>query len=301
MTNKKNSDLKEFLKLFTAVDEQFINEYYTFYEKCDGNNYGIILDDVIKYLDIKKKEKFFVNVKKRFTEDVDYIVSHVEGKKAQKGDKIVIYHINLDTFERICMRSNSVKANSVRDYFIIIRKFIQYYHKYFSTNIKKNMLLYPKEYVYILLVNKDKNIFKIGKTDDIRHRLQNYATGDDKHPDVKFIMRVNNKNAVETCVKTLIKRHQYKPNREIYRVDIDIIKNAIFDCGQMHSRYEEFKKIKNVDAYIIFDDDDIREKTLKQSKKQSKKSSKKQSKKSSKKYSKKQSKKQSKKRSKQNK
>ena len=267
MTNKKNSDLKEFLKLFTAVDEQFINEYYTFYEKCDGNNYGIILDDVIKYLDIKKKEKFFVNVKKRFTEDVDYIVSHVEGKKAQKGDKIVIYHINLDTFERICMRSNSVKANSVRDYFIIIRKFIQYYHKYFSTNIKKNMLLYPKEYVYILLVNKDKNIFKIGKTDDVRHRLQNYATGDDKHPDVKFIMRVNNKNAVETCVKTLIKRHQYKPNREIYRVDIDIIKNAIFDCGQMHSRYEEFKKIKNVDAYIIFDDDDIREKTLKQSKK----------------------------------
>jgi len=163
------------------------------------------------------------------------------------------------------------------------------------------MLLYPKEYVYILLVNKDKNIFKIGKTDDIRHRLQNYATGEDKHPDVKFIMRVNNKNAVETCVKTLIKRHQYKPNREIYRVDIDIIKNAIFDCGQMHSRYEEFKKIKNVDAYIIFDDDDIREKTLKQSKKQSKKSSKKQSKKSSKKYSKKQSKKQSKKRSKQNK
>ena len=199
------------------------------------------------------------------------------------------------------MRSNSVKANSVRDYFIIIRKFIQYYHKYFSTNIKKDMLLYPKEYVYILLVNKDKNIFKIGKTDDIRHRLQNYATGEDKHPDVKFIMRVNNKNAVETCVKTLIKRHQYKPNREIYRVDIDIIKNAIFDCGQMHSRYEEFKKIKNVDAYIIFDDDDIREKTLKQSKKQSKKSSKKQSKKSSKKYSKKQSKKQSKKRSKQNK
>jgi len=88
MTNKKNSDLKEFLKLFTAVDEQFINEYYTFYEKCDGNNYGIILDDVIKYLDIKKKEKFFVNVKKRFTEDVDYIVSHVEGKKAQKVIKL---------------------------------------------------------------------------------------------------------------------------------------------------------------------------------------------------------------------
>ena len=90
MTNKKNSDLKEFLKLFTAVDEQFINEYYTFYEKCDGNHYGIILDDVIKYLNIKQKDIFFANFRKRFTEDVDYIMTHVEGKKAQKGDKIII-------------------------------------------------------------------------------------------------------------------------------------------------------------------------------------------------------------------
>ena len=39
-------------------------------------------------------------------------------------------------------------------------------------------------------VNKSKDIFKIGRTGNIRKRLQAYATGKEKHPDIEFILIV---------------------------------------------------------------------------------------------------------------
>jgi phage anti-repressor protein len=52
-----------------------------------------------------------------------------------KGVRSAIYYISLDTFEKICMVSKSEKANSVRDYFIILRKFINYYKDHISEMI----------------------------------------------------------------------------------------------------------------------------------------------------------------------
>jgi hypothetical protein len=59
---------------------------------------------------------------------------------------------------------------------------------------------------------------------------------------------------VENCVKGLIKDHQYKPNKEVYKVNIDIIKSAIFDCASLNIKYDEMYKNENVDSYIIFDE-----------------------------------------------
>jgi hypothetical protein len=77
----------------------------------------------------------------------------------------------------------------VRDYFIMLHKFIDYYKVHISNKIidltKKN------KYVYIILVNKNKNLFKPGRTDNIKNRLRNYATGKDTHPDIRFIMIVD--------------------------------------------------------------------------------------------------------------
>ena len=73
------------------------------------------------------------------------------------------------------MASRSERGNQVRDYFILLRKFINYYREHFSNKI--NSLIKNNKFVYILLVNKDKDIFKLGRTGNIKKRLQNYATG----------------------------------------------------------------------------------------------------------------------------
>ena len=41
--------LKNFLKKYTAISNNFIDEYYSFYEKCEYNKFGIILDNVLDY------------------------------------------------------------------------------------------------------------------------------------------------------------------------------------------------------------------------------------------------------------
>lgn len=60
--------------------------------------------------------------------------------------------------------------------------------------------------IYIILANKNKNIFKIGQTNNIHKRLQNYASRKDVHPDIKFIMLVDNRKEVERCVKNISKK-----------------------------------------------------------------------------------------------
>lgn len=49
--------LKNFLKKYTAISNKFIDEYFLFYDKCENNTFGIMLDDVLDYLDIKEKKR----------------------------------------------------------------------------------------------------------------------------------------------------------------------------------------------------------------------------------------------------
>jgi phage anti-repressor protein len=293
-------NLKDFLKKYTAISNKFINEYYKFYEMCEKNKYGIDLEEVIKYLEIKNSARFYENIRKNFIENIDYIKHSIENEKKEEGKKYIKSYVNLDEFEKICMISTAKKANSVRDYFLILRKFIYYYKNNISDMIINKSLNYPDGNIYIVLANKNKNIFKFGRSKDIRKRLKNYATGKDSHPDIKFIMLVNNRADVENCVKRIVKEYQFKPNQEIYKIELDIIKKYIFDCASIHSNNIKLYNNSNVDSYIIFDDSkiNIQDYNKKTSKKKSKKANKKNSKKGSKKNSKKGSKKNSKKGSK---
>jgi hypothetical protein len=124
--------------------------------------------------------------------------------------------------------------------------------------------------LYIILVNKDKNIFKFGRTGDIRSRLRNYANGTDSHPDIKFIMLVKDNEFVENCVKGLIKDYQYKDRQEIYKIDIELIKKHTINCASL-SIIDDKLLNKNMDSYIIFNDIKQSVKSKKRSKKSSKK------------------------------
>lgn len=98
------------------------------------------------------------------------------------------------------MISKAEKANKVRDYFIILRKFIQYYKDYISNMIIENALKYQNGYVYIVLVNKGKNIFKLGKTKNVKNRLKNYSTSKSK----------KNTNKKKESIKKSIKKMSKK-------------------------------------------------------------------------------------------
>ena len=111
------------------------------------------------------------------------------------------------------------------------------------------------KFIYILLVNKNKEIFKIGRTKDIRKRLQSYATGKDKHPDIKFIMIVDDSKKIENCAKIFLKAKQFKANKELYHETLEILKKILFSCAGMDKMVkDDINNNKKYDTYVIFDD-----------------------------------------------
>ena len=129
---KNDISLVEYLKMYTAIPIRFINKYYEFYKKCYRNKHGIPIEDVIKYLGISKEKKFMERLRENYKEQLDYVIIRSANKKLMKGDKQVHYFISFDCFEKICMNSRTDRGNEVRDYFIELRKHINYYRNKFA-------------------------------------------------------------------------------------------------------------------------------------------------------------------------
>lgn len=162
--------------------------------------------------------------------------------------------LSFETFEKICMNSSTKKGQEFRDYFVMLRKFIDYYKNHFTEKILE--LTATNKFIYILMVNKASNILKLGRTGDIRKRLQTYATGKEKHPDVKFIMIVEDDKRVEKCAKLFAKAYQYKANKELYKMHNDNLKKIIFSCAEIDKGVIENIKSSNtnLDTYVVYDD-----------------------------------------------
>jgi phage anti-repressor protein len=244
--------LKVFLQKFTAVPEKFINEYYKFYELCENNKFGIPIENVIKYLDLIDRYKLERRIREQYILNSDYVIIRIN-QKSKKGTKNANYMISFETFEKICMNSSTEKGKMFRDYFVMLRKFIDYYKNYITDKIME--LTKTNKYIYILLVNKKSNILKLGRTGNIRKRLQSYATGKDIHPDVKFIMIVEDDKRVEKCTKAFTKAFQYRGNKELYKIHNENLKEIIFDCAKTDQRVQHLiENNKNLDTYVIYDD-----------------------------------------------
>jgi hypothetical protein len=244
--------LKEFLQRYTAIPERFINEYIEFYDLCTSNEFGIPIENVMKYLKITDRLKLEERLRTQYKLNQDYQIIRLQ-QKLKKGVKDVHYMISFDGFERIAMKSTTKKGQEFRDYFIMLRKFIDYYKQHISEKIID--LTKTHKYIYILLVNKNKKIFKLGRTGDIRKRLQSYATGKDTHPDVKFIMIVNDSKKVENCAKIFLKTKQFKANKELYQENLELLKDIIYKCADMDKiMIDSINNDKKYDTYVIFDD-----------------------------------------------
>lgn len=244
--------LKDFLKKYTAISNKFIDEYYSFYEKTEVNKFGIKIQDVMKYLNIKNQDKFEERLRKIYILQKDYeIIRYLN--KLEKGKKDVQYMLSFEGFERVCMASNTEKGVTFRDYYVMLRKFIHYYKDHFANKI--NELAKGNKHIYILMVNKNKDLLKLGRAGNIRNRLKSYKTGKERHPDLRFLLIIDNPQKVEQCAKVFIKQFQYKPNTELYRMNIDDLKKTIFGCAEMDEMMiKSANDSKKYDTYVVYDD-----------------------------------------------
>jgi len=251
-THKIMVTLKEFLGKFTAIPLKFIDEYYKFYELCQTEKFGIPIEKLVKYLGLTSQERLETRLRESYELNYDYVIIRTN-QKSMKGIKDAKYMLTFSTFEKICMNSNTQKGMQFRDYFVMLRQFIDYYKEHFANKIIE--LTHTEKFIYIIGVNKTSKILKLGRTKDIRQRLQSYSTGRDKHPDIKFIVIVKNDKQVETCAKLFAKIYQFKGNRELYKTNNDKLKSIVYKCAELDkSVIDNLQSSKSLDTYVVYDD-----------------------------------------------
>ena len=71
-------------------------------------------------------------------------------------------------------------------------------------------------------------------------RLYQYATWKYKHPNIKFIMIVNDPIRVENCIKSIAKEYKFRNKQELHKIDFDMMKHIVFECANISKASKRF-------------------------------------------------------------
>lgn len=238
-------NLIEFLKTYSKISNDFIDDFFSLYDINNKNIFIIDLVKLSKWLGSTKGKikKTLINSYKLNT---DYIVNKFKTNKVGAPKEEIL--LTIKCFKMLCMNSKTKKSNEVREYFYKLEELIDKYKNYIIEglndkikkleNNQKPKVNPSKGIIYIIQTADDKTLYKIGKTHNLKKRLNSYNS--DKKDDIIpiYIYESEDIDAVEKCIKAFMKKYQYRKYKEVYEVNIDIIKNFINKCGDIAE--EEF-------------------------------------------------------------
>jgi hypothetical protein len=105
-------------------------------------------------------------------------------------------------------------------------------------NNQKPKINATKKIIYVFRsLNTDLTLYKIGKTINSKTRFLNHNSSMANDLEVLFQYETDNIDQVELCIKSYMKEAKYRKYKEIYQVDLNIIKKAIKDCDLKINEY----------------------------------------------------------------
>lgn len=234
-------NLADFLKKYSNISNKFIDDFFGLYDVNNKNIFIIDLENVVKWLNTKKG-KIKETLINSYKINIDYIINKIDnnGKRGAPKEQILL---SIQCFKLICMQSKTEKSLEVRKYFLSLEELIDKYKDYIIEglndkikkleNNQKPKINEEKGIIYILQTSDDNTLYKIGKTKNLKERLLKYNA--DKKDDIIpiYIYETKDIDAVEKCIKAFMKKYQYRKYKEVYQVNIDIIKDFINKCGNI--------------------------------------------------------------------
>jgi len=223
----------KFLKKYSVIDNEFIDDYHTFFdEKADELFWTINLYDIAKWLDIKE-EKLKELLTNNFIKEIDYIIDKKNTNNLVLSPKCC---------KLLCMMSESKKANLIRTYHIDLEKLIVKYKEEIVNDLDKQMNIKknsnkelfendPQEddkgLIYILKVRD--GIYKLKYISEKKNKTKKY-----KLP-IVFIFKIENYiEAHIDEIKKNLNKYIYKNKTRTYKIDLELLKNRIkYSCDIM--------------------------------------------------------------------
>jgi hypothetical protein len=238
LTNTYQNKLLTKIKAnFTDNEQQiFVASFYSFLNYDSTKDFVIDLDNVWRWVGFSNKAHSKRLLEKQFIIDKDYkvrVIFEDEKKKHVKGghNKEIIM-LNVDTFEKFCLKAGTKKADEIHDYYIRLQQTLleviqeesaelklQLEHSENAREkIREKTLLEQfannTQCVYYGLIDnvgdKNEKLIKFGNSNNLKTRVTSHK-GTYKNFRLMNAFKVTNKLQIENAIKEhvlFIERHQ---------------------------------------------------------------------------------------------
>ena len=111
-------------------------------------------------------------------------------------------------------------------------------------------------YIFQTANSPENTLYKIGRTTDLKKRLDSHQSPLSHDINVLFYYESDDIVEIEKCIKLFMKKYQYRKYKEVYKINIDIIKSLIENCANIKISLDqkvkllELKSDKNKNYYI---------------------------------------------------
>ena len=238
------TSFKDFLIKNSTIKKSFIDDFFEiiredYFEISD--QFLINSNKLQLWLNITTRKEFHSTIKHSYHVNIDYIVTKNTDKNGIGGRNEKIYMLTPDCAKMILQATKSKKGIEVRRYFIDIEKMLYKYKDTIInsltnelTLVKNNQKPKPdrkKRTIYIFkALNTDQTLYKLGKSKNIRKRLNSHNSSLANDLILVHEFETDNMHGVEQCIKGLMRIAQYRKYKEVYQVDLDILKTFLQQC-----------------------------------------------------------------------
>jgi len=252
-------NFETFINKYSFVNSKFVKDFFNIIKEDYIERYNEFLIDseiLRKWLKINIRRSFNDTIKRSYKNNIDYKIKKMKREDGGSGgSNYELIILTPETAKKICLSTKSKIGTQVQQYFLDIEVALYKYKNYIIEgmnqkiqqleNNQKPKINSNKKIIYVFrALNTDLTLYKIGKTINSKTRFSKHNSPLANDLEVLFQYETENIDQVESCVKALMKNAQYRKYKEIYRVDLDIIKKIIKNCDtEINEINKEIEKI----------------------------------------------------------
>jgi hypothetical protein len=271
----------------------YVSNLFLYLNYHPVDDFVVDLDNVWKFIGFSNKANGKRLLKQHFTENRDYKISLIRtDERVHGGQNLETIMLNINTFKKLCLKSNTENADRIHDYYI---KLEMVYNELMKEQLREQKTLVEEQKTMIeekekLLLEQNKeinkykekiyeevekrgfvyviktdsyNFYKVGKTKDfVLNRVKGLQTGNVYDIQILLEFPTSNPDLLERCVHYILDRYRCNSGREFFDCDFEYIKKIIEICGNtidtLKSTYQNIfnsQSINGIDKEIFINID----------------------------------------------
>jgi hypothetical protein len=246
-------DFQTFINKYSFINSSFVKDFYNIIKEdyIERSNEFLIDSEILrKWLLVNSRRAFNDTIKKTYKKNVDYMIQKVKKTDGSGGHNLELITLTPEAAKKICLSTHSKIGPKVQQYFLDIELALYKYKNYIIEGMSKKIeqlennmkpkINSNKKIIYIFrALNTELTLYKIGKTINSKTRFSKHNSPLANDLEVLFQYETENIDQVEACIKSYMKKSQYRKYKEVYQINLDIIKKAIKECDFKISEYNK--------------------------------------------------------------